>query len=290
MRKGTMSTPAEALTKFWDDLRSKARVEIEHPDLPEAVKAVAAEAIAGLWRQASDMARQELAAVRIELQAEGDRLQQEATTAYQGMATAQAELQRLQDELADAQRVNNELRIEFETERRAHAGTAARLQESHAQLDQGRQQQQRAQETFSADLAKARQAADARAAAAEKRALIEIDQERQARAKADKLVESLRAQLAQAETEDRRLRIEHAQTLGPLQAQHVSAKAKLEELSQAKVALEAELSALRPQLQASLEATAQYRTQATTLQVLVDRMAPAPTAPKNSNRKKARPD
>jgi chromosome segregation ATPase len=293
VRKGTMSTPAEALTKFWDDLRSKARVEIEHPDLPEAVKAVAAEAIAGLWRQASDVARQELAAVRVELQVEGDRLQHEATTAYQGLATAQAELQRLQDELADAQRVNNELRIEVEAERRAHASAAARLQESHAQLDQGRQQQQRTQETFSADLAKARQAveaADARAVAAERRALIEIDQERQARAKADKLVESLRAQLAQAETEDRRLRIEHAQTLGPLQAQHANAKAKLEELSQAKVALETELGALRPQLQASLEATAQYRTQAATLQALVDRMGPTATAPKISTRKKAHPE
>lgn len=43
--------------------------------------------------------------------------------------------------------------------------------------------------------------ADARAALAERRALLEIDQERQAGAKADKLVESLRAQLAQAESE-----------------------------------------------------------------------------------------
>jgi len=34
VRKGSMSTPTEALAKFWDELRSKARIEIDHPDLP----------------------------------------------------------------------------------------------------------------------------------------------------------------------------------------------------------------------------------------------------------------
>ncbi len=290
VRKGTMSTPAEALTKFWDDLRSKARVEIEHPDLPEAVKAAAAEAIAGIWRQASDAARQELAAVRIELQAEGDRLQHEAAAAHMDASAAHDGLQRLQEELAVAHRATNEQRVELEAERRAHAGTAARLQETHAQLDLGRQQQQKAQEAFSADLAKARQAvdaADARAAVAEKRALLEIDQERQARAKSDKLVESLRAQLAQAETDDRRLRVEHAQALGSLQARVAGAEAKAEELSQAKVAVEAELNALRPELQRSLEEIAHYKAQASTLQAIVDRVGLAPTERKPSRKKPA---
>lgn len=198
VRKGTMSTPAEALAKFWDELRSKARVEIEHPDLPDAVKAAAAEAIASIWRQASEAARQELAALRMEVQVDGERLRHEAASARQAMAAAQAEVLRLQQELAVTQRTNNEQRVELEAERRAHAGTAAGFQEAQAQLDLGRQHQLRAQEAFSADLAKARQsveAADARSAAAEKRALLEIDQERQLRAKADKLINTLRTQL-----------------------------------------------------------------------------------------------
>ena len=41
VRKGTMSTPAEALAKFWDELRNKARVEIDHPDLPDGIKVLA---------------------------------------------------------------------------------------------------------------------------------------------------------------------------------------------------------------------------------------------------------
>ena len=289
VRKGTMSTPAESLTKFWDELRSKARVEIEHPDLPEAVKATAAEAIAGIWRQASDAARQELAAVRIELKAEGDRLQNEAAVARREATAIQGEQLRLQEELAAAQRANQEQRVELEAESRAHAGTAARLQESHAQLDQVRQQQQRAQDAFSADLAKARQAvetADARATTAEKRALLEIDQERQARVKADKLVESFRAQLAQAEIDDRRARVDHAQALAQLQARLGSAEAKGEDLSRVKVALENELQTLRPQLQRSLEEVAHSRAQAASRQGLVDRLGFAPVADKKPSRKK----
>lgn len=40
VRKGTMSTPAEALAKFWGEMRSKARVEVDHPDSPPETKAI----------------------------------------------------------------------------------------------------------------------------------------------------------------------------------------------------------------------------------------------------------
>jgi hypothetical protein len=38
VRKGSMTAPAEALNKFWEDLREKSRVRIEHPDLPDSLK------------------------------------------------------------------------------------------------------------------------------------------------------------------------------------------------------------------------------------------------------------
>src|SRR3546814_10049373 len=43
VRKGSMSAPSEALTKFWADLREKSRTRVEHPDLPNALKDVAGE-------------------------------------------------------------------------------------------------------------------------------------------------------------------------------------------------------------------------------------------------------
>ncbi|NDU79629.1 hypothetical protein GWI34_44645, partial [Actinomadura sp. DSM 109109] len=72
VRRGSMNVPTEEVASFWDDLRHKARVDIEHPDMPAEVKAIAAEAIAALWRQATDAARGELAAARLELQAESE--------------------------------------------------------------------------------------------------------------------------------------------------------------------------------------------------------------------------
>ena len=63
VRKGSMSAPAEALAKFWEDLRGKARVEIDHPDLQEALKEAAGKAVSVLWAQSTGLAREELGAV-----------------------------------------------------------------------------------------------------------------------------------------------------------------------------------------------------------------------------------
>src|SRR3546814_3870986 len=52
VRKGSMSAPTEALSKFWEDLREKSRTRIEHPDLPDALKSVAGELVASLWTNA----------------------------------------------------------------------------------------------------------------------------------------------------------------------------------------------------------------------------------------------
>ncbi|WP_196303791.1 DNA-binding protein, partial [Ralstonia solanacearum] len=41
VRKGSMSTPTDVLNRFWQDLRDKTRVKINHPELPDAMKQVA---------------------------------------------------------------------------------------------------------------------------------------------------------------------------------------------------------------------------------------------------------
>src|SRR3546814_11527529 len=61
VRKGSMSAPADALTKFWGDLREKSRTRIEHPDLPEVLKSVAGELMATLWTNAQAAAKASLA-------------------------------------------------------------------------------------------------------------------------------------------------------------------------------------------------------------------------------------
>ena len=286
VRKGTMGTPAEALAKFWDELRSKARVEIDHPDLPPQIKAIAAEAIAGLWQQATEAARGELASIRIDVQAEQERARHEQAQALQAAAQARAMGEELRTELAASHRAANEARTELEAERRAHSGAVARLQELQSQLEQTRTQQQRMQEAFSADLAKAREAveaADRRSAAAEKRALLEIEQERQARSKADKQIEALRAQALTAETRERQAALDQADALARVQAKCETALSA-EATSQA---LEEELRSTREQLLASQQQAASYRAEAHTVQALLDRLslAAAPAASKTARKK-----
>src|SRR5260370_28618512 len=54
VRKGSMSTPTDVLNRFWQDLRDRTRVKIDHPDLPEAMKQGAAQAGLSIWPAASE--------------------------------------------------------------------------------------------------------------------------------------------------------------------------------------------------------------------------------------------
>lgn len=56
VRKGSMGTPSEVLARFWADLRERARVRIERPDLPEALRDAAGAMVHDLWTRALDEA------------------------------------------------------------------------------------------------------------------------------------------------------------------------------------------------------------------------------------------
>ena len=287
VRKGSMSAPADALTKFWDELRSKARVEIDHPDLPVELRDTAASAIAGIWQQATAAARGELAAIRLEVLGQLDAARADLVAAQRQATVIGEQLEATRNEVAVANAANGQVRDELEAERRAHAGAIARLQELTRQLTEHHAQQEASRAAFSADLAKAREAVDVantRADASGHRALLEIDQERQARARADKQLEGLRTQLAQTEA---RLRDE-ASAAADGQAR---LQAKVEALEQANVGLRAaaqadqtELKDAQAQLATSQADSLRNKTEADTLREVLRRLTPAeaPTAPKSS--------
>ena len=292
VHKGSMNVPTEELAKFWDELRRKARVEIEHPDLPDTIKAAAAEAIAAIWHQASEAARGELAAARLDVveAIEQSRVAVAAAerSASQWMAAADA----LKVQLAASAARCDEVHAQLEAERRAHAGAQARGQELETQLGQARAQQQRQQEGFSADLAKAREAVDTaqeRAAATERRALLEIDQERQARARADKTVDGLRDKLAEADARERQQSLESAQTIARLQADHHVKSTAVKVLHQRQEDLEREVNDLVQQLRDSQQAVARHQAEAEAVQSVLARLTPPAPAesPKRASRRKA---
>lgn len=57
VHRGSMSAPADALNKFWLELREKSRVRIERPDIPEHIATLAGDLIANLWNEAQKAAQ-----------------------------------------------------------------------------------------------------------------------------------------------------------------------------------------------------------------------------------------
>ena len=293
-RRGSMSAPADALAKFWEELRAKARIEIDHPDLPEGLKVAAADAIAEIWRQASAAARAELAEVRIEARADVTRAETDLASCRRATEEAEAQVEGLRQEIRRLEELVRATGTELEAERRAHAGTAARMQELKRHHDELVSRQDAMRAAFSADLAKAQgavEAANARADAAERRALLEIDEERQARAKADKQLETVRAQAAKEGARHREVELEQADAFGGLRAQCDAAQATIRELSAGRLELLDQLDAASRELAAAKQEAAASKAESETMRSMLERMPPTPpaepTAP--SNKPKSKP-
>jgi hypothetical protein len=285
VRRGSMNVPTEEVGKFWDDMRRRARVDIQHPDLPEPIKAVAAEAIAALWSQATEAARGELAAARLEFQQEAEQARAGRDVADQAVVRmhAAAEQHRVDMEgvLAEVQSA----RAELEVERRAHAGTQARVQQMQSQLEEAGRQQQALQDGFAAELARTRDAVEAaneRAAGAERRALKEIEQERQARARADSATDAARLKLSEVEAAAREQAVQNAARTTRLEIDANQAKLALDAAVKARDSLAQQVAELRQQLADSQQAVSRHQAEAQTLQALVERLTPPPAPDGNT--------
>lgn len=271
VRKGSMSAPADALARFWEELRNKARVQIDHPDLPEALKVAAADAVQTIWGQATELARTELAALRVEAQAETAKAladlqaEQDRAKAAEGLVQ---EMRGRMAELEDQLRTSN---AAHEGERRAHAATTARTEALQHQVGELQAQQERIRADFSAELDKGRtaiEAANERAAGAERRALREIEQERTGRAAAEKHLEGARAKLLETERQSQSKSLEFATATTRMSAELEAARALVQNLT-------ASLDAQSQQLQDARQQAAQFKAEADTLRSLVDQFKPA---------------
>lgn len=279
VRKGSMSAPADALAKFWEELRSKARVQIDHPDLPEALKLAAADAVQTLWGHATELARTELAALRVEAQAESTKAVADLEAEQQRSHALEARAQELQAHLDELAAHHQALGAELEGERRAHAATGARTDALQRQVGELQTQQERIRADFSAELDKGRaaiEAANERASGAERRALREIEQERSGRTAAEKQLEAMRTKLAQTERQGQAKALEFVTTNTRISAELEAAKSTVARLMSACDDQARELQ--RAQQQAS-----QFKAEAETLRVLVAQFKPAP-APSSKRR------
>lgn len=93
VRKGSMSAPAEALSKFWLELRDKSRIRIEHPDMPDGLKDAAGNFMGELWSQAQAAAQVNFSMQMVEAQEKVAQAQRDAQSEREIRAKIEAGLE-----------------------------------------------------------------------------------------------------------------------------------------------------------------------------------------------------
>ncbi|EON18770.1 KfrA protein [Cupriavidus sp. GA3-3] len=254
VRKGSMGTPAEVLQAFWQELRGRTRVTIDHPDLPEALKDIAAGAVQTIWQAANEAATGELATLRAEARHAASAAEAERDAARTETAGAREEVAAISAQLAEARQAHDAVQAELVAERQAHAATQARLDAGRAELEAAGRQLAELRTQFSTELARAREAvtlAQERTEASERRALRELDVERTARQQSERTAEALRGELVAARSEARDAAVAQAEARARLEAQATTLADRLASAEQAQRKAAHDLDAVQAELAAA---------------------------------------
>ncbi|SDL99380.1 replication region DNA-binding N-term [Oryzisolibacter propanilivorax] len=281
VRKGSMSVPAEALAGFWKELRERARVEIDHPGLPQSLRQAAGQAMSALWEQATEAAREELASLRLEAQADAVAAQARMQEAEREKSLLQIQLQTALSEHQQALEEARQLNLALTQERREHASTLARQQTQAQQLAELRQELQQTRQHFSDEMEKEREAAQQatrRAEHAERRALLDMDQERTARAALARQLEAARAHLAQAQQSFQAQELQYS-------AHEARLTAELEAARQAATDAVNALNQQHAQWHEAVQLAARHQAEAAALRAVAPQMRPVAPRPLRRNRR-----
>lgn len=295
--RGSMSTPVEVLRQFWDKLRQKSRVRIEGADLPEELVSAGGELLGTLWRQARAAAEAALSTREAALQ------EKEAAYAAQ-LQAAQSEKEKLETALAHRTEnlLNTQVRLqEREAELSASQARTAELDLQLSELndavrvsDEMRNLAERQFAQRLEALALAGQEAEARAAASEKRALLEIDRERTRSARLQKELEAIRVTAQESLEKATERETSLRQKLDAAQQRVVAAETAAAVQDAGRTALEREVVSLRSEVVdlrvklASTQADLSAAREATTGDVLVSSAALPGTSSKRAEPRRRR--
>jgi len=248
VRKGSMSAPAEALIRFWETLREKSRVRIEHPDLPVELRDAAGEAMGALWQRAQALAHDSMAAMCnearsavVSAQAEVDAARAIAEAATKAHAQTQAQLAAFQASLQEAsqalareQGMRSAIERQLEEAAEQRRGLQRAVEDARRgfekQLEEQRSAAQTAAERHEADL---------------KRSLLDVDRERALAGRQQKELDQARRALTEQGDRHREeaARLQHA-----FEAQLGQIRQKLGEVESALAEARGARDALRQQL------------------------------------------
>ena len=214
VRKGSMSAPADALNRFWETLREKSRLRIEHPDLPESLRDAAGEMVGALWQRAQAEAKNTLSAIQEEAEAHVQAAQISAEDALQKQQAAEAALASALQDGSGLQQQVNELQASLA---RAQGEMAAQQRQIDLAMVQRQELQQAlaaAREQFTRELEQQRTtsvAAEERHASDMKRMLLDVDRERVQSTKIQKELEQSRRALSE-QMDNHRMQLAERQT------------------------------------------------------------------------------
>ena len=193
VRKGSMSAPAEALNRFWENLREKSRVTVSHPDLPESLKDAAGELVAKLWVTAQNSAQETLESLKSEARLRVEQSNELANLAIISRDQALTALANVQEELVRTRLESDGLRHEITALASTKFAIDSQLQDTKKELTANLIKLDDARRELALELEKLRASAklnEDRLNAAEKRALLEIDRERTLSSRLQKSLET----------------------------------------------------------------------------------------------------
>lgn len=131
VRKGSMSVPAEALKRFWSDLRERSRVDLQNADLPDQVRQSAGQLVGEIWSLARKTADDSITALRQNATIERDAALAQKNRLQETATQLSAQLDEARDQIAATEATMKKSREELS------AGAAAQV-EMNSRLDEAR--------------------------------------------------------------------------------------------------------------------------------------------------------
>jgi hypothetical protein len=182
VRRGSMSAPAEALNKFWLELRDKSRIRIERNDIPETISLAAGDFVATLWNEAQKAAQAGFTDLIENATAEILKFKLESQLARQDATKLQVQLDESNLELKKAKKLTSEADYLLQVNTTALVHQEKSLTELKIERDNFQQLLIDTKLSFSKDLEGVNLSlykAVERYVALEKKSLLEVDRARQ---------------------------------------------------------------------------------------------------------------
>lgn len=195
VRKGSMSAPADALNKFWLELREKSRVRIERTDIPENISVVAGDFVATLWNDAqkaaqagfSDLVDNATAEI-LQFKIQSEVAKQDVAKIHQALNETLDKLENAINRIAEAEKIHT-------TDTSTLAAQEKTLKTLQNERDNLERSLESARAGFSRDLEKLNASliiAEERYRMLEAKSLLEVDRARQYASKLEKELNKLR--------------------------------------------------------------------------------------------------